>query len=156
MHASFLRYFLLLFFLIIPSKTKFIDSFTYILQFALITSEQIYNAFDIAGKTMTDYVLFPFNWAREGITFCHIHAYLKTLTITFKMIQLIPHQLTIELPCSPKWNHGTRGKCFLTSSVIYKQTQVFVNNVNKIFEQWGICNNQRNSFCFNSFILQSI
>ena len=149
MHASFLRYFLLLFFLIIPSKTKFIDSFTYILQFALITSEQIYNAFDIAGKTI-------FNWAREGITFCHIHAYLKTLTITFKMIQLIPHQLTIELPCSPKWNHGTRGKCFLTSSVIYKQTQVFVNNVNKIFEQWGICNNQRNSFCFNSFILQSI
>ena len=39
-------------FLIIPSKKKFIDSLACILHFALITSEQIFNAFVIAVKTM--------------------------------------------------------------------------------------------------------
>ena len=42
----------------VPSKTKFIDSLAYILHFALITSEQIYNAFVIAVKTMINNILF--------------------------------------------------------------------------------------------------
>ena len=71
-------------FVIIPSKTKVIDSFTYILHFALITREQIYNVFVIAVKAMNNNILFLVNWAREGITLSHIHAYLTTLTITFK------------------------------------------------------------------------
>ena len=58
---------------------KVIDSLAYILHFALITSEQIYNAFVIAVETMINN-----NRAREGITFCHINAHLATITITFK------------------------------------------------------------------------
>ena len=70
-------------FVIIPSKTKVIHSLVYILHFALITSEQIYNAFVIAVKTMVNNILFFFNSARV-VTFCHIQAYLIALTIAFK------------------------------------------------------------------------
>ena len=48
-------------FVIIPSKTKVVDSLAYILHFALITSEQIYNAFVIAVKTMINNILFLVN-----------------------------------------------------------------------------------------------
>ena len=41
--------------------TKVIDSFDYILHFALIASEQIYNAFVIAVKTMINNILFLVN-----------------------------------------------------------------------------------------------
>ena len=45
-------------FIIITLKTNVIDSLTYILQFALITNEQIYNAFVIAVKTMINSIPF--------------------------------------------------------------------------------------------------
>ena len=60
------------------------DSLTYILNFTLNTSEQIYNLFVIAVKTVINNILYLVNRAREGITFCHINTHLATLTITFK------------------------------------------------------------------------
>ena len=80
----FPKIFSIIIFVIIPSKTKVIDSLAYILNFALITSEQICNAFVIAVKTMINNILFLVNWAGEDITFCHINAQLATLTIIFK------------------------------------------------------------------------
>ena len=58
-----------------------IVSFAYILYFAIIVSEQIYNAFVIAVKTMINNILFLVNWAREVITFCHINTHLTMLAI---------------------------------------------------------------------------
>ena len=58
LHACFFpKVFSIILFVIIPSKTKVIDSLTYTLQFALVTSEQIYTAFVFAVKTMIDYIL---------------------------------------------------------------------------------------------------
>ena len=85
LHACFfLKPFSIIIFVNIPSKTKVIDRDTYISQFTLIKNEQIHNAFFIAVKTMINNVLFLVNSAKEGITFCHIHAYLTMFTITFK------------------------------------------------------------------------
>ena len=71
-------------FSIIIFVIKVIDSLTYILQFALISSQQMYNTFTIAVKIMTSYKLFLVNCAREDVTFCHSHAHLTMLAIIFK------------------------------------------------------------------------
>ena len=47
-------------FVIVPSNTKVIDSPAYMLHFALITSEQIYNASAIAVKTMINKITYYF------------------------------------------------------------------------------------------------
>ena len=57
----FPKIFPIIMFVIISSKTKVVDTLTYILHFALITSEQIYNAFVIAVKTMINNILFLVN-----------------------------------------------------------------------------------------------
>ena len=73
------------------------------LNFALITSEQMYNAFVIVVKTMINNMLFLINWARESITFCHIHAYSETLTTTFKW-----SKRTTQFLSSQKWKYRTK------------------------------------------------
>ena len=111
---------------------KVIDSLTYIWQFALIASEQIYNAFVITVKTMINYILSLVNWTIEDITFCHIHAYLKTLTITFNNpSDFCPDQMTAQISRFPKWNHGIRSKCFLTSSFIYRRCKCLLRTLTK-------------------------
>ena len=37
-----------------------------------------------------------------------------------------------------------------------QKTQMFINNFGKIFEQWVVGNNYRNSICFSFFYLQNI
>ena len=65
-------------FSIIIFAIKVIDSLTYILQFALNSSQQMYHAFAIAVKIMTNYKLFLVNCT------CHSYAYLTTVAIIFK------------------------------------------------------------------------
>ena len=61
-HAYFFpKVFPIIIFVIILSKTKIIDTLTYILEFALITSEKINNAFVIVVKTMINWIQFLFN-----------------------------------------------------------------------------------------------
>ena len=90
LHAClFLKVFRIIIFAIIPSETKVIEILAFILYGALITYEQIDNAFAIAVKTVIDNKLFLVIRAREGITFTkgiifHTHACLATFTITFK------------------------------------------------------------------------
>ena len=61
----FSKVFPIIIYVIIPWKTKVIDSLTYIWQFTLITSEHIYNVFVIAVKTMINNILFQGLFRKE-------------------------------------------------------------------------------------------